>query len=242
MSTARNNAGTSFKYHSIPKRIDAAIVHIPLDRLEKLYPDIQRFAAMAVVFSFHPKSPLTPRVLLIKRNGNEGSWGNTWEPGGGTPDEEDPTILHSAARESMEETQIWPLRFASNAFTCSFYHRDRKTGNQVLMRPLGFIAIDHEVTRDNGETIKNEKTMAQRIWSSGIQQPLGQSSVKISDEHLDHCWFTEDEVRSAAPYEQDTPQGPFAMLTAKRDMVLLAFQLFSQSQGHSLPPSIDIAR
>ncbi|KAJ5193090.1 hypothetical protein N7449_009232 [Penicillium cf. viridicatum] len=72
--------------------------------------------------------------------------------------------------------------------------------------------------------------MAQRVWSSETQQPIGQSSVKISDEHLDHCWFTDDEVRSAALYEQATSQGPFSMLLAKRDMALLAFELFRQSQ------------
>ncbi|CDM38408.1 unnamed protein product [Penicillium roqueforti FM164] len=91
-------------------------------------------------------------------------------------------------------------------------------------------------------TIDNEETMAQRVWSSETQQPIGQSSVKISDEHLDHCWFTEDEVRSAALYEHVIPQCPFTMLLAKRDMVLLAFELFRQSQGQNLPPSIDIVR
>ncbi|CAG8006012.1 unnamed protein product, partial [Penicillium nalgiovense] len=104
------------------------------------------------------------------------------------------------------------------------------TGDIVLMRTLGFITID------------NEETMAQRIWSSEMQQPVGQSSVKISHEHLDHCWFTEDEVRSAALYEQATLRRPFTMLRAKRDMVLLAFELFRKSQGQNLPPSIDIVR
>lgn len=213
----------------LPKRVNAAILNIPLDRLKELYP-IQRFTAMAVTFSYHPDSPSKLRVLLILRNGKESSWGNTWETRGGTPDEEDPTIIHSAARESGEETQIWPSRIAGNAFTCSFYHEDRKTGDIVLMRTLGFTTID------------NEETMAQRIWSSEMQQPVGQSSVKISHEHLDHCWFTEDEVRSAALYEQATPRRPFTMLRAKRDMVLLAFELFRKSQGQNLPPSIDIVR
>ncbi|KAJ5480486.1 hypothetical protein N7530_005995 [Penicillium desertorum] len=236
MSIAINNAGSPLEYHSIPKRINAAIVNIPLDRLKELYPDIQRFTAMAVKFSYHPDSPSKLRVLLIKRNGKESSWGNTWETGGGAPDEEDRTIIHSAARESKEETQIWPLSIAGNAFTCSFYHKDRETGDIVLMRTLGFIVIDNEVT------IKNEETMAQRVWSSEMQQPVGQSSVEISDEHLDHCWFTEDEVRSAALYVKGTPPGPFAMLLAKKDMVLLAFELFRQSQGQNVPPSVDIVR
>jgi ADP-ribose pyrophosphatase YjhB (NUDIX family) len=242
MSIAINNAGSPLEYHSIPKRINAAIVNIPLDRLKELYPDIQRFTAMAVKFSYHPDSLSKLRVLLIKRHGKESSWGNTWETGGGALDEEDRTIIHSAARESKEETQIWPLSIAGNAFTCSFYHKDRETGDIVLMRTLGFIVIDNEVTIKNGETIKNEETMAQRVWSSEMQQPVGQSSVEISDEHLDHCWFTEDEVRSAALYVKGTPPGPFAMLLAKKDMVLLAFELFRQSQGQNVPPLVDIVR
>jgi hypothetical protein len=228
MST--NNAGSLLGYHSIPEPTNAAIVNIPLHRLKELFPGIQRFTAMAVKFSYHPDSPSKLRVLLILRKGKESSWGNTWEPGGGTPDEEDATIIHSAARGSGEQTQIWPLRFADNAVTCSFYHKDRKTGEIVVMRTLGFIIID------------NEETMAQRVWSSEMQQPVGQSSVKISDEHLDHCWFTEDEVRSATLYVEATSQGPFAMLLAKRDMVLLAFELFRQSQREKWPPSINIAR
>ncbi|KAI3094240.1 hypothetical protein CBS147333_10008 [Penicillium roqueforti] len=112
---------------------------------------------MAVTFSYHPDSPDELRVLLIKRNGKESSWGNTWEGAGGTPDKEDRTIIHSAARESKEETQIRPLRIAGKAFICSFYHKDRETGDIVLMRTLGFIVIDNEVTIKNGETIKTKR-------------------------------------------------------------------------------------
>ncbi|OQE10058.1 hypothetical protein PENFLA_c097G00426 [Penicillium flavigenum] len=223
MSTGTNNTSSLMGYHSIPEPINAATVNVPLHRLKELFPGIQRFTAMAVTFSYHPDSPDELRVLLIKRNGKESSWGNTWEGAGRTPDKEDRTIIHSAARESKEETQIRPLRIAGKAFT-------------FLMRTLGFIVIDNEVT------IKNGETMAQRVWSSEMQQPVGQSSVEISDEHLDHCWFTEDEVRSATLYVKGTPPGPFAMLLAKKDVVLLAFELFRQSQGQNVPPSVDIVR
>lgn len=47
------------------------------------------------------------------------------------------------------------MSIAGNAFTCSFYYKDRETGDIVLMRTLGFIVIDNEVT------IKNEETIAQ---------------------------------------------------------------------------------
>ncbi|KAJ5491948.1 hypothetical protein N7453_010045 [Penicillium expansum] len=231
MSTGIDNAGSLSGYHSIPEPIDTATVNIPLRDLNKLFPGIQRFAAMAVKFSGNPDSLDELRVLLILRNGKKGSWGNTWETAAGTPEEKDPTIINSAARESEEETGIWPSKIAGNAFTCSFHHKDRKTGDPVLMRTLGFIIIPD-----------NKETMAQRVWSSEMQQPVGHSSVEISDEHLDHCWFTEDEVRGATLYEQATPPGPFAMLLAKRDMILLAFDLFRQSQRKKWPNSLDIVR
>ncbi|CRL28959.1 hypothetical protein N7455_003825 [Penicillium solitum] len=228
MSTVISNVDPLSEYRSVPERIDAVTVNIPLDRLKELYPDVQRFTAMAVKFSYHPDSPSKPRALLIKRNGIDSSWGDTWEPGGGGPNKEDPTIGYSAARESEEETAIWPDGFSKDAITCSFYHEDRKAGKRVIMRTFGFIIND------------NEEAMAQRVWSGEIQKPVGQCSVKISEEHLDHCWFTEEEVRSAALYVKGTPPGPFDMLRAKKDMVLLAFELFGQSQGQNVPPSIDI--
>lgn len=89
------------------------------------------------------------------------------------------------------------------ALTCAFYHTDRKTGNLVVMRTVGFI-INH-----------NEGTIAGRVWSHEMKQPLGQSSVTISEEHLDHCWFTEEDVRKAALYNEAGSQEPFTMLLAK---------------------------
>ncbi|KAJ5193091.1 hypothetical protein N7449_009233 [Penicillium cf. viridicatum] len=86
MSTAINNAGIPLGYFSSPKAINAASVNIHLHRLKELFPNIQRFTAMAVVFSYHPDSRSERRVLLIKRNRKESSWGNTWDIGGGTPD------------------------------------------------------------------------------------------------------------------------------------------------------------
>jgi hypothetical protein len=81
-----------------------------------------------------------------------------------------------------------------------------------------------------------------RVWSYEMKQPLGQSSVKISEEHLDHCWFTEEEVREAALYKEAGPQEPFAILLAKKDMVLLAFELYRRNQRQEWPPSIKIVR
>ncbi|KAJ5260673.1 hypothetical protein N7524_006103 [Penicillium chrysogenum] len=71
--------------------------------------------------------------------------------------------------------------------------------------------------------------MAQRVWSSEMPQPVAQSSVKSTS-------IIAGSLRTkfvALLYEQATPQGPFTMLRAKRGMVLLAFELFSQSQGQN---------
>lgn len=64
MSTEINNAGSLLGYHTILKRINAAIADIPPHRLKGLYPDIQRFRAMAVVFSCHPNSPIQGKILI----------------------------------------------------------------------------------------------------------------------------------------------------------------------------------
>lgn len=66
MSTAINNAGIPLGYCSSPKAISAASVNIHLHRLKQLFPNIQRFTAMAVVFSYNPDSRSERRVLLIK--------------------------------------------------------------------------------------------------------------------------------------------------------------------------------
>jgi 8-oxo-dGTP pyrophosphatase MutT (NUDIX family) len=159
--TELTNTASHSGYRSLPESINAGIVNIPLHRLRELFLDIQRFNAMAVIFAYHPDSPTKLRVLLIKRNVKNSSWGNTWEPAGGSPDHKDRTILDSAARESGEETQISPSRFAGVALTCAFYHMDRKTGSLVVMQTIGFIIIH------------NDETMARRVWSHEVKQPLG---------------------------------------------------------------------
>lgn len=220
MPTEVANTASPSVYLSFPESINAGIVNVPLHRLGEIFPDIQRFSAMAIAFAYNPNSPTELKVLLIKQNGKNSSWGNTWEPAGGGPDDQDRTILDSAARESGEETQIWPSKFAGMALTCAFYHTERKTGNRVVMRTLGFIIND------------NEETMAGRVWSYEMKQPLDQSSVKISEE----------EVRKAALYKEAGPQEPFAMLLAKKDMVLLVFELYRRNQRQEWPPSTKIVR
>lgn len=224
------NTGLAMGHCSGPELINTVDVNIPLAQLGALYPEIQRFTASICTFSYHPKYPKELRILAIQRNGKDSSWGNTWETGGGTPEPKDKTILYSAAREGFEETGIWPSKFAPDALTYSFDHRDRKTDEMKALRTIGFIQVE------------NDEDMAQRIWCSDKKTPVGQSSVRISDEHLDHCWFTERQIRDATVLAEEGHQEPFTMLQGKKDMILSAFELFKRYKSHGWSSSINIAR
>ena len=56
-------------------------------------------------------SPSPLRLLIVQRAPTERSFRNQWEVPGGSCDVSDPTILHSLARETFEETGLHLTRF-----------------------------------------------------------------------------------------------------------------------------------
>ena len=60
-------------------------------------------------FIFSPYSAVSPsarRLLLVQRSVSERSFPNCWEVPGGSCELDDPTVLHSIAREVFEETGL----------------------------------------------------------------------------------------------------------------------------------------
>lgn len=76
---------------------------IPLPRFTTAHPKYAAFGTGA--FIFHNNA-----LLLIQRAATESS-ANLWEVPGGGSEPSDPTILHSAARETFEETGLRLTRF-----------------------------------------------------------------------------------------------------------------------------------
>ncbi|KAK4167706.1 NUDIX hydrolase domain-like protein [Cladorrhinum sp. PSN259] len=62
-------------------------------------------ATGALVFSRHPSTPDTDRILLLQRAPND-SMPLRWEIPGGACDDEDETVLHGLARELWEESGL----------------------------------------------------------------------------------------------------------------------------------------
>ena len=73
----------------------------------KKFPQYQSLAVGACIFSSKCGEPHSlPRLLLIQRAATERSFPNLWEIPGGSCEFSDPTILHSVAREVLEETGL----------------------------------------------------------------------------------------------------------------------------------------
>lgn len=119
-------------------------------------------ATGAIVFD----QSLPKRVLLVQRSESD-SMPNLWESPGGGCDEEDPSILFSAARELWEEAGLIAT------------HIRRHVGN-------GY----HFVTRRG-------KTVCKFNFEIEVKTPeSGKPSVKLAPiEHQNFIWATEEEVK-----------------------------------------------
>jgi 8-oxo-dGTP pyrophosphatase MutT (NUDIX family) len=78
-------------------------LNIPISQYLREHKDVHILAAGALVFHHD-------RLLLIQRSEMEKGFRNCWEIPGGQCDDEDETILHSAARELLEETGLHVAR------------------------------------------------------------------------------------------------------------------------------------
>lgn len=83
---------------------------IPLSTFLTRNPQYTNLVVGALIFN--PSTPTHPtRLLILQRASTEIGFPNLWEIPGGTCDAEDPTILHSAARETFEETGLRLMKF-----------------------------------------------------------------------------------------------------------------------------------
>jgi 8-oxo-dGTP pyrophosphatase MutT (NUDIX family) len=87
-------------------QISAELAYLDINKAQYLneHRDLQFLAAGCLVFH-------GDQLLLVQRSVQERSFRNRWEIPGGKCDDEDPTILYSAARELLEETGLHAARF-----------------------------------------------------------------------------------------------------------------------------------
>ena len=155
----------------------------------------------APITTDHPK----PRILLIQRAATEYTFPNLWEVPGGSAEFSDPSILHSVARETFEETGLHLTRLVRQVGEgITFTTRGNKKWIKLL--------FEIEVAELHGISTSDAA-------EKGISEP-----VPISlhpKEHQKHAWVTEEELKHCT-----VTSGPYPPTTeAQLQGILLAFAL-----------------
>ena len=139
---------------------------------------------------FHPPTPTHPiRLLILQRASTEHAFPNLWEVPGGSSDPEDPTILHSAAREMFEETGLRLMRFV----------REVGKGVEFVTGQTRWVKLSFEIEVVEMHGRKGDGEM---------------DDVEITldpEEHQDHTWVTEQEIR----------EDRYPIITTKQKEVML---------------------
>ena len=188
---------------------------IPLTAFLQAHPQYNNLAIGAFIFhpplSFlfapcpGPSSISEWRLLLVQRAASEPAFPHLWEVPGGQSDDADPTILHSVARETFEETGLRLTRFV----------REIGKGVEFESRKKRWVKLNFEVevqelwsySGSGGHVIEPEQGVVdrERVHSrggegAGASVPGHQDIVVTVDpqEHQKYKWATEEEIRDMA--------------------------------------------
>ena len=142
------------------------------------------------------------RILLIQRASTD-SMPHLWEIPGGGCDDDDPTILHSVARELEEESGL------------------------VAQRIGPLVGDGHVFVTSSGKVVCKYNFLVEIVDEPGDG---GTVVVRLdSNEHQDHVWATEDEVQTERGGDLDLR---FTKAEQKQ-VVLDAFRIRRARMGNS---------
>lgn len=166
---------------------------------------------------FAPPTPdhPNPRILLVQRAATERAFPNLWEVPGGSAEYSDPSILHSVARETFEETGLRLTRVV------------RQVGDGIVFTARGNknwikLLFEIEVAELHGVSIAEA---AERDFSEPVPITLD------PEEHQKYAWVAEDELKHCT-----VTSGPYPPTTeAQLQGVLLAFALRDERRERAEP-------
>lgn len=149
----------------------------------------------------HPKT----RILLVQRAATERTFPNLWEVPGGSAEFSDPSILHSVARETFEETGLRLTRLV------------RQVGDGITFTTRGnkkWIKLLFEI-----EVAELHGTLIPQAVERDVSEP---GPIRLDpEEHQKYAWVTEDDIMRCT-----ATSGPYPSTTeAQLQGVLLAFAL-----------------
>lgn len=202
------SASNEVKPISIHIPPDLQSLTVPLKQFldgNKVRPKYHHLVVGACIFApstlDHPK----PRILLVQRAATERAFPNLWEVPGGSAEYSDPSILHSVARETFEETGLRLTRFVRQIGDgITFTARGNKSWIKLL--------FEIEVAELHGKSVPE-------VAESNISEPV---LIRLDpEEHQKHAWVTEDEFKHCT-----VTSGPYPPTTeAQLQGILQAFAL-----------------
>ncbi|KAL2206189.1 hypothetical protein CC79DRAFT_1369618 [Sarocladium strictum] len=138
---------------------------------------------VASAFVFHPSKD---RILLVQRAAHD-SGALHWEAPGGAVDAEDPTILHGACRELYEEAGLLAKHVRRTIGEGEGFDKGENGGGFTFTTRRGLVCCG---------------------WSFVVEVDEGEveKGVKLDpNEHEDHVWASEEEVKSGKVGEKSIP-------------------------------------
>lgn len=148
---------------------------------------------------FHP-TRTTPHLLILQRAAHD-SMPNKWELPGGAVDATDPTVLHGAARELLEEAGLHAQHFT-----------------HIITE--GPNAAPGQVFPNSTRT----KTWCRFTFGVEVERTAGEGGCEVRldrNEHQDFVWAMEQDVREQGNAEKKLPITKESM----RAVMLEAFRL-----------------
>ena len=165
---------------------------VPLSTFISTHPSYTNFVIGSFIFS-----PSHKQLLLLQRAPTERAFPSKWEVPGGSIELSDPTILHSAARETFEETGLRMTRVV------------RQVGDEGV-----------EFTTEGGSKRWLKMSLEIEVMElEGIGKEEGAEErveVRLDPwEHQAYVWARKEEIR-AGRYDITTPE--------QRELMLKAFE------------------
>ena len=202
---------------------------ISLTQFLRANPRYTNLVVSAFIFDAHEtktcESGRPPRLLILQRAAHEGSFANLWEIPGGSSDTNDPTILHSLAREVFEETGLKLTRLMGRVgdvveFRTGWGSRQKswaKLSFEIEVAEIkgcdrhGAPAADHKDSRIEVPSQSEGSEVA-----DGMKAEVQEVVVTIDPkEHQKYAWATLEDIKT----------GKYTITThEQRDLITKAFQ------------------
>lgn len=169
---------------------------VPLHSFLARNPNYSCLVCSAFIFapphSYSTPSSSQPRLLLLQRSATDVAFPGLWEVPGGSADDDDPTILHSLAREAFEETGLRLTRVVRQVGGGIEWTEEKKdVEGSLATRKWLKLTFEIEVAEvgHSPSAVGNDHGV--------VEDYLRSVPVELDpEEHQDHAWVTEEEVRS----------------------------------------------